>query len=543
MSGKKAWSQTGAVIGWVIVLFVRSASASPPKPTQVPEVPTDASIAFASWLLSGSEQRFRSYASPPRGLFLAGASIAFPEFRGERGLIWGANVTEQDYTIGSQGAVLFGRLRGSFFVSRNRFFRPTPLPLPPSQRVVRDLSLRHLFTPDFSVSFNYSMQMEDHFFDPPKDPLGQRTRYWDLVGEGKVGSGFLSVGYQHRFYRDRMLAQPNVTVRGWRALYLWEMSPDIGVETSFSRFSVRQPARPINDITALSFAAEWAPGANSFVDTILRREAWDLPAIGNAAVRERRLLSASLRHRFAGWTVLIRGTQKEAERIRGDRTFVDVPRWRTWETRLSGRLGESFRLTFKGSTQHLNHPPVMVAADARPLFYDDRRSFQLRLEGGSPRVSGYLTAGHERFDNDARAVEITLRSLIIGCHYQLSERASLFAEYAYDNWTAKSEMADFPNVDNFLSNSRVTALGLQWTVDRRTSLNLALSDFATANDNPLLLRNGNTSGRFLTGSVTYRFPAGYQVSFTLSPWRYRDRVAGALNYDTSLILISGTARF
>jgi hypothetical protein len=235
--------------------------------------------------------------------------------------------------------------------------------------------------------------------------------------------------------------------------------------------------------------------------------------------------------------------QQENERIRKDQSFVDVPRWRTWEARLSGRISKNWRLTLRGSAQHLTHPPTMVTTDPRQLFWDDRRFAQLKLEGGSPTLNGYLVLTHRRWDNDVRAVELTTNTIVLGGTWNASQRFSLFAEYAYESWRAKSEMTGIPNLDNFVPNSRATTIGLNWAIDKRTFLSAAFTEFVTANDNPLLLRDGNYRGRFLTASLRYRFPAGYEVALTVAPWRYRDRVVDLMDYDATVVMVSGRARF
>ncbi|MCS7223639.1 MAG: hypothetical protein NZ959_03615 [Armatimonadetes bacterium] len=515
----------------------------PPETVPSPQPFSDLSFGWSSWGLSGSDKKFRNYASPPQNLYLGLSTILFPPDGGQTGNLWALGAAEHDFSYGGGATFLYGRLTGRLTVQRNRFFSPTPVLIPLSQRVTRRASVRYLISPDFALSYSYSMDLEDHFFEPPKDSLNQWTRYWDIGAEGKAGPGQLTLAYQHRHYSDRTVVRPNVTVRGWRIAYLLEGGQNLGVEASLARFAITQRGRPDNDVTSLALFGDWIIGSDTDFSVLLRRDSIDLPFIANASVRERRFLSASVRHHLYGWNLLLRATQREAERIRGDRSFVDVPRWRTWEGRLSGRLGRDFRLTLRGSAQHLSHFPVMTARDPRPLFYDGRRSFQARLEGGSPLLSGYFSWALDQYDNDARLLQMRARTLAFGVQYQLSPKASLFGEYAYENWTARSEMAEFPTLDSFLSNSRLTSVGLQWSIDRKTSLSLGISDFATANDNPLLLRNLNTSGSFVTASLTYRFPAGYRVSLIIAPWRYRDRIAGVMNYDTSLVLLTGSAQF
>jgi hypothetical protein len=69
------------------------------------------------------------------------------------------------------------------------------------------------------------------------------------------------------------------------------------------------------------------------------------------------------------------------------------------------------------------------------------------------------------------------------------------------------------------------------------------TSFATYNDNPLSLPGGNTQGNFVTISGRYRFRSGYEIALTAAPWTYHDSVDSAFNYNTTLIMITGSARF
>lgn len=501
-------------------------------------------VGFSNWGLDGNQNKFRQYATPAQSVFLK--SLRFSpsmRFPGDAAKFTLKGLGEDDYRVEGGLDLWFGRARANLDISRHRFFDASPSLVGQSQREVQEGTVKYLLTPDFALSLRYRMDRQDHLFEAPKTPLYQRTRFWDAVAEGKVGEGQLHLSYADFRYFDRTDIRPDTAVKRVQARYLWEPSPSLGIEGSFARFSIKQPARPDSDLETLSLSGSWSLGSRTDVSWLLRRDKLDLPVVQNAWVRERRFGFADLTHRWRGWTLRLGFRQQEAERIRKDQTFVDTPRWRTFEARVSGRLLPQIRLTLRGSTQHLTHPPTMVTADPRQLFWDDRRFAQLKLEGGSPALNGYLVLTHRRWDNDVRAVELTTNSVTVGGSWQASRRLNLFAEYAYESWKAKSEMTAFPTLDNFVPNSRVTTVGLNWAVDRRTFLSAAYTEFVTHNDNPLLLRDGNYRGRFLTASLRYRFPAGYEVALTVGPWRYRDRVVDLMDYDATIVMVSGSARF
>jgi len=525
---------------WVVAVGLVSvlSSVSIAQQTQV-------DVGFSHWGLDGNESKFRQYATPAQSLFLKSIRIT-PTFKfpsSDAGHFVLKGIGEKDYRAEGVLDILFGRVKFDADLSRHRFLDAGLTPVSESQRELQEGAAKYLLTRDFAISFRYRMDRQAHIFQAPKLPYYQRTRFWDALAEGKLGEGQISLGYSDWRYFDRTDIRPDTSVKRWHVRYLWQPNDAVGVEGNFARSSIKQPARPNSDVETLSLSGDWAISSATDFSIHLRRDKLDLPVVQNAWVRERRLGVASLVHRWRGWTVQFGFRQQENERIRKDQSFVDVPRWRTWEARLSGRISKNWRLTLRGSAQHLTHPPTMVTTDPRQLFWDDRRFAQLKLEGGSPTLNGYLVLTHRRWDNDVRAVELTTNTIVLGGTWNASQRFSLFAEYAYESWRAKSEMTGIPNLDNFVPNSRATTIGLNWAIDKRTFLSAAFTEFVTANDNPLLLRDGNYRGRFLTASLRYRFPAGYEVALTVAPWRYRDRVVDLMDYDATVVMVSGRARF
>ncbi len=527
-----------ASVGLVATVF-----AQKPSPIPRPSSPT-VELGWSVWDVDGSENKFRQYATPAKGIFLRKLHAPIPfAFAGNAGSLTLQGINEDDYRMDGGFAFLFGTTSAEGSLFRHRFFDATPFLVSRSERTVREGFVKHLLTPDFAVSLRYRMDEQDHFFEAPRLPLRQRTRYWDAAAEGKVGMGQLSLSYTDFRYFDRTDIRPDTSVKRWQTRYLWQPLTNFGVEGTFARLSLKQPGLPSNDLEVLSLSGDWTITPVTDFAVTLRRDKLDLPVVRNARVRERRIGVTNLSHRWRGWTVQLGFRQQEGERIRRNQDFVDVPRWRTWDFRLSGRISPRWRLTLRGSTQHLTHLPTMGTVDPRPLFWDDRRFAQLKLEGGSPTLNGYLTLTHRRWNNDARAVALTTNAIVVGGNWQVRRQLSLVAEYAYEAWRGKSEMVAFPTLDNFVPNSRATTFGLSWVVDKRTFFSANYTEFVTANDNPLLLRDGNYRGRFLTAVCRYRFPAGYELTLTVAPWRYRDRMVDWMDYDATIVMLSGSARF
>lgn len=524
--------------GWIVAVVAVVISISSAQQVQV-------DVGFAHWGLDGNRNKFRQYATPAQSVFLKSLRLT-PTFKfpsSDAGQFVLKGLGEEDYRAEGTLDILYGRVKFATEVTRHRFLDATFMPVSESQRELQEGSVKYLLTRDFAISLRYRMDKQEQLFEAPKLPYYQRTRFWDALVEGKFGEGQIGLGYIDWRYFDRTDIRPDTTVKRWQVRYLWQPNELLGIEGSFARSSMKQSARPNSDVETMTLSADWSITEATDFSVHLRRDKLDLPVVKNAWVRERRFGIANLVHRWRNWTLQFGFRQQENERVRKDQSFVDVPRWRIWEVRLSGRIDRSWRLNLKGGFQHLTHPPTMITTDPRQQFWDDRRFAQLKVEGGSPVLNGYFSITHNRWDNDARAVELTSNAFMLGGTWNINRKLGLFAEYACEAWRAKSEITEFPTLDNFVPNSRVTTIGLNWTVDRRTSFSAAFTEFVTANDNPLLLKDGNYRGQFLTAVLNHRFPTGYEIALIIAPWRYRDRVVNLMDYDATVIMVSGKAQF
>jgi hypothetical protein len=197
----------------------------------------------------------------------------------------------------------------------------------------------------------------------------------------------------------------------------------------------------------------------------------------------------------------------------------------------------------RGWDERLNNPPTMLTTDPRSLYWDNRRFAQVKLDGGTTVFNGYLTYTYRRWTNGARAVALNLSGVTLGGTWTPRDNLSLFAEYSSETWTARSEVTQSPTLDNFVPNSRVSTVGFNWNLNSRATISASYTNFVTDNDNPLLLRDGNTEGRFFTANFSYRLPSDYELTLTIAPWSYRDAVVSLMDYDTHLVLLSLSGRF
>lgn len=517
---------------------------SPEAPLPPPPKPVSIDIGWSWWNESGNLAKFRQYATPPNSRFLRELRYISPFWRTGDNLrlqLW--SPTEDDYRLETNLSFGFGATRIEAFTTRNRFITATPTPLPVSERTVTESFVKQALTPDFSVFVRYRQDGQTHHLETPRSPLLQNTRYWDAVAEGKLGNGQLSIGYTDWRFFDRTDTFPDTGMERWHWRYLWEISPTLALEGTFAQMHLRQQNRASSKMETINLAGDIMLSDATELALSFRQDKISLPVVENAYARERRSANALLIHRWNGWSLQMGVRQREAERLRADHSFVDVPRWWTVEGRLWGRLSKQLRLTVRGWDERLNDPPTMLTADPRSLYWENRRFAQVKLDGGNPVVNGYITYTYRRWANDARAVALNMTVLTLGGTWVPRDNLSLFAEYSTETWRSRSEVTSAPTLDNFIPNSRVGTVGFNWTIDARTALSASYTNFVTDNDNPLLLRDANTDGRFFTANLSYRLPSDYQLTLTIAPWSYRDEVVSLMDYSTRLVMLSLSGRF
>ncbi|HZO91067.1 MAG TPA: hypothetical protein VFB38_22265 [Chthonomonadaceae bacterium] len=501
-------------------------------------------LGWVNWYLSGNETKFRQYATPPRGFFLYdwrynSLSIA----HGNSGFLALNGPGTDDYRGDADLAFFFGRTRLEGWFTRNRFFDPTPTLVPESGRNIQDIALRQFLIRDFSLAFRFQQNKQNQFFEAPHIPLDQRTRYMDAIAAGRLGNGQLRLSYADRVFTDYTGTYPETDIGRVQLRYLWQPTLNFGLEGTVAHFDIHQAGAPRSRADVLSLAGSWALGPSSDLAFLLERDRMSLPVVQNAQMREQRLATLRFAQRWRRWALQLGLQEREVERVNADQTFVDVPRWFTFDGRLSGRLNRQWRLTLRGYTENLNHALTMLTQDPRSLYWDSRDFVQAKLEGGLPNLSGYMIWSYRHWSNDARSSRVTMNAFLVGGNWQVSPRGSLFLEYGTEAWGGHTDILEFPTLGNFTPSNRTFAAGASWAIGASGTLALNFTDFSTRNDNPLLLRDGNTHGQFFTLSASYRFPRGQELGITISPWTYQDRVVSTMDYDATILMLTASARF
>jgi hypothetical protein len=523
----------------------QSAPASDAATAKKPSYqPLTIGVGWADWDLRGGAAKFLQYATPPRGFFLN--ELRYVPWNGDPasyGRLVLRGLGGDDFHNEASFTFFHGATSLDMALNQAHFYEPTPLALPNNDRELQDVAIKQKITPTLALGLRYSMDQQNSYFEAPSLPLHQRTRFSNVNIEGKLGPGFLGVSFTDWRYFDRTGIRPDMTLKRWQASYLWTPSSSVAVGADFVRHNIEQTGAPSSRVEQVSFDTSLALGPDTDLDLDYFNQTLHLPVVQNAYDRKQRGGGGRIVQHWPGWSVSLSIREREAQRVRGDQSYVDVPRWTTFDGRLYGRLSRQTRLTVWGYVQTLANPPVMTTEDARTLFWKQRSYAQVKIETGTGLANGYVVGAWERLDNSDRSAFVSIASLTTGGNWQITPKFSAFAEYVFEGWNAKNDVTDFPTIGRFAPNDREASVGASWQIDPRTSLYMSLSDVATTNDNPLLLRNGNTRGEYFTLSLRHQLRSGFGFGLVLSPWRYRDRVDSLMNYNTTDIMLTADGRF
>jgi hypothetical protein len=514
---------------------------TPPQPLYLK--PWAFSLGYSDWNLSGNGHKFRQFGTPPRGFFSKEILFAPKPSDKDTGYITLRGLGESDHRYDGRLSLMNGRTQGEVWRWRSEFVEPTPVAIGTSRRTVDEDSVRQFLTRDMSISMRYRMIDQHAIYEPPLDPFHQRTRYWDAILAGKAGNGQIRLGYTDWRYFDRTRVLLDTNVSGWRLGYMWTPNRDVGVEAAYSNMEIKQPGQRNGRVDYVSLTGDAPIGPSTDLGLLFRRDRLKLPVVTTAYAREQRLAQISLGHSWRKWNARISLSERDVERVRTDQSFVDVPQWVTFEGRLDGRLSRNTRLTLRGYTQSVSNVPPMNSVDPRSLYWDSRDFVQLKLQHATQDLTGYFVWTHRNWENGARAASLSLNSFVLGGRWEAAPRLSLYADYTKENWDGSNEITASPSYRNFLPDSHVISAGADWMIDQRAFVTLNLTTFGSNNENPLLLRDGNTNGLFVSINGRYLFPSGNELGLTIAPWTYRDDVRSVMNYDAAIVMLSGKVRF
>lgn len=522
---KTVWILLGWGLMWVAV------AQMPLPPIQAhPQL----ELGWSSWGLSGNGSKFRQYATTPRGFFLHTMRYELPATR----LLWQA-IGDQD-TRGDAFTHLYeGRLTLQARHARARFTDPGAVPS--SERRSEETTLHYLLAPDFALTARVRQERTSRLFASPHVPYNQTIRAYDLIAEGVVGHGRLSLQSMRGHYHDRTNTRPDTTFQRWQTSYLWEPTHALGLEAIWSETRFTQPQRPEGRVQSLALMTDWTPTATTALSLMWMREQLNLPVVRNAWTRERRTSALNLIQQIGNWQLQLGFRRQMIDRWNADQNLLEPLQREGLEARLTARLARNTRFTLYGIHQRWSRPTSSPIATAP--FWSQRATIRLNLERSLPAGTLYLNLTHQRWLNEARHSQLRSDQLLVGGTYTIQPPLTLVAEYRVERFTARDSADSSLRLTAFLPETRSWAVGLQWMASVRLSVGLHFTRFVSRTDNPLLLPDGNTEAQLLTFTVQYQLSSRSHCALTFAPWHYRDRVDSRLDYRLSLLSLGWSQCF
>lgn len=502
-------------------------------------------IEIPGWSLSGNRNKFRQYATAPQAFVFRRLELVSPlTEESPYGRLSLSGLPGRDMVGDGRLIMEQGRLDVQVHHGSSSFYDPTPLLVDTSYNRDTAVEVSYKLTPKVGAFYRFQERNKKLVYDPPKDRTTTYAKQAAGGVEGELLGGHAEVTLSDYRYYSQNGAFPDSIHHRFDANYARDLGPSLSLQGAYSSTRIEQRGLADSEVKRWTLGADWNLGPVTYLMVDFRNDQIDMPTTERSFVRERFMTSARLVHRFQKASLQLAYKHREAERMRGDQTFVDVPKWDTYEGRLSGRLGGPLRYSIRGSWEHMVRGATMVVADPRALYWDDRVLGQLKIDGGFDRFQGYA-AYTFRFDqNDPRETDVRSHNLSIGGHYAFTDRTSAFLEYATDRYTVSSPADESGLIlDDFFPSSTSYAVGFDHAISDRASLSLAATHIVTNNANPLLERDGNYRGTEITATYSRVIGPDSSFSVTYSPWRYTDKLYDQMNYRTTVVGLQYSKKF
>lgn len=486
-------------------------------------------LGYTAWDPTGNRYSLRRYGTPPEGfsvrdlyLFTPGGGTTPFARLSMKGMF------EQDslldgYAIFDNGTTQLKAVR-----TENQFFNRTLSTVDESRDRGTEITLSRSIAPDVGAFVRFRDDQRDHRHEAPRPADRTYTRSISGGIEGKLLGGHASVTVgDHRFY-DSGGSQPTTLQRKLDASYTLDVGDTFSVEGSGSVTKIEQTGRPNGHLRTWAVAGVWDLAPSTGLQFHLARRDVDLDVVQNAYTQKLFTTSLRLVHRLPRWSVQAGFKHTEAERLRGDQSYVDVPVYNTWDGRIAGRLNDQMRLTLKGSWRTLAAgTPQMVTADSRSMTWNDKGAFDARVDGGNDAFNGYAGYSFRFLRNAVRDVEVRWHNFAAGGSYQFSPELLGYVEVANERFQVNGDL------DPFFPDSWAVSAGVNWSAGPQDSFAASLGYFTTNNER----------GYRLTAEYSRQLDAQQSVRVFVAPWRLEDRLYDLTDYRTTLFGVDYTLKF
>jgi hypothetical protein len=542
-----------AVFATAAAMALAQDPPTPPVPPQDPPAEEEEKPAKLNWFsfgtygydFSGNRQVFRRYASGPGNFSIRELRLFSPNTEEHpwarftmRGSLWEDSASEAYLIFGG------GKFTARGHFNKYDFSEASPFVLEDSNERWWDAMLTYAITPKIGAFFNYDAG--DHFnrLESPNYPYSFRTKAFSGGLQGEILGANAAVTYVDRRYYDRMGMVPDSIQKQILAQVGIPIGDSFNIGAAYADVRIELNNGSDNKIRNWALNADWEIGPDTTLLFDARRTDYDLTQVLNAYVQEEFVTGGRLVHHFPGASFQFGYKRREAERLRRDQSFVDVPKWDIFDGRISARLGKALRLTAKGSFEHMRDGATMqMDEDSRALYWDDRVKGEVKLDLGGEKLSGYAVYRYRFTQNDDRATEITNHNWTVGASYAFTDQMSAWMEIANDTFEVEGFGEDGLFLDDFFPSSVSVAFGFDWAITPRDSFGLALNHYYMRNANPLRLPDGNIRGTEITGVYRREINADSSFDITVAPWRYRDRLFEQMDYRATVLGVNYTVKF
>ncbi|MBS1717373.1 MAG: hypothetical protein JSS72_06550 [Armatimonadetes bacterium] len=225
---------------------------------------------------------------------------------------------------------------------------------------------------------------------------------------------------------------------------------------------------------------------------------------------------------------------REVQRMRQDHSYVDVPKWNTYDFRLKQRLSPTWRLTVRGTWDRALALATYQTDDPRQLAWDDRAMLTAKLEGGTPSLVSYLSYTYRLRQNFGRNVSIGWNNFTLGASKDISPKLSVFAEGSQDTFAIGDDPLNTADpLGAYFPKSVSLTTGATFVRSPRESFSGVMQYFLT----------DNWVGNQVTLSYRRSLSAANSFDVSLAPWRMSDRLYGLTGYDATLFSLRFTTKF
>jgi len=515
-------------------------AGEPTKESEEIEIPVkwnSISVGYYTWKASGSRIRMGQHGRVSEGVTLAELKYLNPVGEGHPyySFLWrgnpGRNSAGEGVVILEGGQTI---LRASVR-DRQYYADPSWVPTTPSQDKVGTLSVEHQIKPNIGAFVSYTSSERGQRYVAPKESGRQRSRTVAGGVEGRIGGLQAGVTITDRRTFDDTGRQPATLQRGVEGRLAGEIGNRLSLQGAMGYTRIEQAGRPAGGVRTMAMAGHLDLGPRTYLQFNAGRDDLDIGQLtANAYVRQRFNSGVRLNHRLGDWALQFGFRHRETERVRDDRSFVDVPKWNTYDGRLSGRLNNGIRVTLRGTWDDMTATARATGVDTRQLWWDDKAMAQLKLDGGNDVFTGYAAYTYRFRQNKARNVEVDLHNFALGGSYQFKPNLLGYAEWSYDSIRATGGAeGTSTTVDNFMPNSMSISAGLDWTLNERASFSAAVNHFAT----------NNWRGTQVTFQYRRRISADHSLDVVVAPWRFEDRLYGLTGYETTFLGVRYTVKF